>query len=217
MTMTHIPELPLRHEALAPRIATDGPAPLIILLHGYGSNEEDLLQLAPYLPDTCQLVSFRAPFMLRPGSNCWFEIAFTPEGMWRDLTQAAQAFTVLNESIDAAIAAYHTNPARTFVVGFSQGGGMAGMCGLRRNDIVGTAMLSGINPWALDTFSETPVGDFLVVHGTFDEVVKVQTGHETRDNLQAIGANVHYAEVPIGHTIDLRVIAELTKFIGARL
>jgi phospholipase/carboxylesterase len=215
--MTNMPELPLRHEAIAPRVATDTPAPLIILLHGYGSNEEDLLQLAPYLPDTCQLVSLRAPFMLRPGSNCWFEIAFTPEGMWRDLTQAAQAYTVLDESITAAIAAYGTDPTRTFVVGFSQGGGMAGMCGLRRNDINGTVILSGINPWDLDVFDATPTGDFLVVHGTFDEVVKVQTGHQTRDNLRAIQANVHYAEVPIGHTIDLRVIAELTKFIGARL
>jgi phospholipase/carboxylesterase len=215
--MTNMPELPLRHEAIAPRVATNTPAPLIILLHGYGSNEEDLLQLAPYLPDTCQLVSLRAPFMLRPGSNCWFEIAFTPEGMWRDLTQAAQAYTVLDESITAAIAAYGTDPSRTFVVGFSQGGGMAGMCGLRRNDINGTVILSGINPWDLNSFSETPNGDFLVVHGTFDEVVKVQTGHQTRDNLHAIQANVHYAEVPIGHTIDLRVIAELTKFIGARL
>jgi phospholipase/carboxylesterase len=215
--MTQIPELTLRHEALAPRSATEGPAPLIVLLHGYGSNEEDLLQLAPYLPDECQLVSFRAPFMLRPGSNCWFEIAFTPEGMWRDLTQAAQAYTVLDESISAAIAAYNTDPSRTFVVGFSQGGGMAGMCGLRRNDIKGTAILSGINPWHLDSFSEAPTSDFLVVHGTFDEVVKVETGHETRDNLQALLANVRYAEIPIGHTIDLRVIAELTKFLGARL
>lgn len=215
--MSNTPELPLRHEAIAPRVATEGPAPLIILLHGYGSNEEDLLQLAPYLPETCQLVSFRAPFMLRPGSNCWFEIAFTPDGMWRDLSQAVQAYTILDESITAAIAAYHTDPSRTFVVGFSQGGGMAGMCGLRRRDIAGTAILSGINPWYLGTFDETPTSDFLVVHGTFDEVVKVETGHETRDQLQALHANVRYAELPIGHTIDLRVIAELTRFLGARL
>lgn len=215
--MTHIPELPLRHEAIAPRQTTDGPAPLIVLLHGYGSNEEDLLQLAPYLPDTCHLVSFRAPFMLHVGSNCWFEIAFTAEGMWRDTTQAAQAYTVLDESITAAIEAYSTDPARTFVVGFSQGGGMAGMCGLRRTDITGTAILSGINPWDLASFDTQPNGDFLVVHGAFDEVVPVQTGHATHNHLHEINAAVTYAEFPIGHTIDLRVIAALTKFIGARL
>ncbi|MBM4414288.1 MAG: phospholipase [Chloroflexi bacterium] len=215
--MTHTPELPLRHEAIAPRIATDAQPPLIVLLHGYGSNEEDLLQLAPYLPDTCQLVSFRAPFMLRPGSNCWFEIAFTPEGIWRDLTQAEQSYVVLDESISAAITAYNTDPTRTFVVGFSQGGGMAGICGLRRTDIMGTAILSGINPWDLASFDTQPAGDFLVVHGTYDEVVKVSIGHETRHRLTTVHANVHYAELPIGHTIDLRVIAELTRFIGARL
>jgi len=215
--MTHPPEFPLRHEAMAPRIATDAQPPLIIMLHGYGSNEEDLLQLAPYLPDACQIVSFRAPFMLRPGSNCWFEIAFTPEGMWRDLTQAEQAYTILDESIRAAVIAYNTDPTRTFVVGFSQGGGMAGICGLRRTDIKGTAILSGINPWDLGTFDTPPKGDFLVVHGTYDEVVQVDTGHETRQRLTAVHANVQYAEFPIGHTIDLRVIAELTRFIGARL
>ena len=144
--MSDIPEFPLRHEALAPRIATSQP-PLLILLHGYGTNEEDLLQLAPYIPDQFQIVSFRAPFMLMPGANAWFEIDITPGKIRGDSAQARDALRVLNESIDAAIQTYHTNPAATFVLGFSQGSAMAGLVALSRADICGAVLLSGVNPF----------------------------------------------------------------------
>lgn len=212
--MSEIPEFPLRHEALAPRVATPQP-PLLILLHGYGTNEEDLLQLAPYIPDQFQIVSFRAPFMLMPGANAWFEIDIAPGKIRGDSAQARDALRVLNESIDAAIQTYHTNPAATFVLGFSQGGAMAGLVALSRADICGTVLLSGVNPFGLWDHTNLPAShpDLLIVHGTYDEVVPVAHGHDTRDTFISHRFTVRYDELPIGHTIDLRVIGKFVQFL----
>lgn len=215
--MSDMPEFALRHESTPPRIDIPQP-PLVVLLHGYGSNEEDLLQLAPYFPDQCRIVSFRAPFLLMPGANCWYELDFGSHGIRADIGQAQQSLTVLSESISAAIAAYATDPERTFVVGFSQGGGMAGLVATQLPHLRGAAILSGINPFTLSTNElPTPQCDVLVVHGSFDEVVPVAVGHGTRDQLRERGVAVTYAEYPIGHTVDLRVIASLTRFLGERL
>ena len=216
--MSDIPDLVLRHEALAPRIAINQP-PLLVLLHGYGSNEEDLLQIAPYLPDQLRIVSLRAPFMLMPGSNAWFAIEPSTNGLVCDVTQAQLALVVLNESIDEAIRIYGTDPQHTFVAGFSQGGAMAGLVAMSRTDVRGTVIMSGINPLKVTPTLPTPPcsGDILVVHGILDEVVPVSDGHESRDALRELGFAVQYVEYPIGHTIDLRVIGALTGFLNQRL
>ena len=216
--MSAIPDLTLRHEALAPRIATTKP-PLLVLLHGYGSNEEDLLQIAPYLPDQLQIVSVRAPFMLMPGANAWFAIEPSNNGLICDITQAQLALVVLNESIDQAIRIYGTDPQQTFVAGFSQGGAMAGLVAMSRTDVRGTVIMSGINPLTVTpTLPATPChGDILVVHGILDEVVPVSDGQGSRDALRELGFDVQYVEYPIGHTVDLRVIGALTGFLNQRL
>ena len=211
-------ELPLRHEALSPRSPSVAP-PLLVLLHGYGSNEEDLLQLAPYLPEECQIISLRAPLMLAPGSNCWYELAFTQEGIVADHIQAMHSLAILRETFHAAIRAYTCDEKRVAVIGFSQGAGMAGMLALCEPMIRCSVLLSGLNPFAMMTTNDITVShpNVLVVHGSYDEVVPIATGHASRDAFVAHGATVQYAEYPIGHTIDLRVIAALTTFLSTQL
>jgi phospholipase/carboxylesterase len=190
-----------------------------VLLHGYGSNEEDLLQLAPFLPDECQIVSFRAPLMLSPGANCWYELAFTENGLLADHRQARQSLQVLREALHAAVAAYTCDPERVAVIGFSQGAGMAGMLALTEPSLRCSILLSGLNPFAMLPAEEQTVTDqrLLVVHGSYDEVVPVAIGHATRDTFTEHGATVTYAEYPIGHTIDMRVIAAIGTFLASTL
>ncbi|MFN5678162.1 MAG: alpha/beta hydrolase [Roseiflexaceae bacterium] len=215
--MNEFPELPLRHESLAPRVSRIAP-PLLVLLHGYGTNEEDLLQLAPYLPDDMHIVSMRAPYMLMPGANAWFEIDIAPGHIRGDQSQASHALTVLNESIDAAVVAYGTNPAATFVMGFSQGGAMAGLVALTRNDLKGVAILSGVNPFSMGSgaavHAPCPV---LIVHGSLDEVVPVTHGQMSHTQFNDAGYPTQYVELPIGHTIDLRVIGVLVRFLHEQM
>ena len=67
--------LSLHHLVREPKIKLD-KNPLLLLLHGYGSNEDDLFSFANELPDTYYIISARAPFTLQYGSYAWYSINF---------------------------------------------------------------------------------------------------------------------------------------------
>ena len=96
---------------------------------------------------------------------------------------------------------------------------MAGLVAMSRNDVRGTVIMSGINPFKVTpNLPTTPCNsDILIVHGTIDEVVSLMDGQASRDSLLELGFAVKYIEFPIGHTIDLRVIGALTRFLTQRL
>src|SRR5258707_1243339 len=106
--------LSLTHLFQQPRQSSDGPPPLLILLHGLGSNEHDLVGLAPYLDPRFQIVSARAPYTLTPGSYAWFELGWTATGITIDPRQAEQSRVLLVGFIAEALAAYGGDPARVY-------------------------------------------------------------------------------------------------------
>ena len=73
-------DLPLAYAEHAPATPVANP-PLLVLLHGYGANEHDLIGLAPMLDQRLLTLSPRAPLVLAPFAFAWFEIAFTGQGI----------------------------------------------------------------------------------------------------------------------------------------
>jgi len=67
--------LSLEH-LIKPSAQETGKAPVIFLLHGYGSNEEDLFSFAPELPEAYTIISVRAPYPMQPFGNAWYAINF---------------------------------------------------------------------------------------------------------------------------------------------
>ena len=72
--MTTAP-LSLEH-LIRPSSLTEGKPPVMFLLHGYGSNEEDLFSFAPELPEELCIISVRAPYPMEPYGNAWYAINF---------------------------------------------------------------------------------------------------------------------------------------------
>src|SRR5690349_9155450 len=87
--------LSLTHLFQPPRLPADGPPPLLLLLHGYGSNERDLIGLAPYLDSRFQIMSARAPHMLMPDGYAWFELGWTDTDITINFQQAEQSRALL--------------------------------------------------------------------------------------------------------------------------
>src|SRR5215216_815099 len=114
-------QLALIHLTQQPRGRTEDPPPLLILLHGYGSNVAGLFGLAPYLVSRFVIVSVRAPYTLMHGSYAWFEIDWTASGFTIDAQQADASRKLVTEFIGAATSAYGADPARVYLCGFSQG------------------------------------------------------------------------------------------------
>ncbi|HEX8351446.1 MAG TPA: alpha/beta hydrolase-fold protein, partial [Pyrinomonadaceae bacterium] len=139
--------LSLTHLVREPRERTGGRPPLLLLLHGFGSNEADLLGLAPALDGRVLVVSARAPVVLGPGSYAWFRLDLTPEGMVADLAQAMGSLEMLPGFIDELVEAYGTDAGATYVAGFSQGAMMSLALMLTRPErVAGVAAMSGRLP-----------------------------------------------------------------------
>jgi phospholipase/carboxylesterase len=84
--------------------------PLLILLHGYGSNEQDLFSFSEELPDHFLIISAQAPIQMSAGSYAWYAINFdTVNGKFSDLKQAKEAIDTLAIFIDKIKEKYKTN------------------------------------------------------------------------------------------------------------
>jgi phospholipase/carboxylesterase len=181
---------------------------LVVLLHGYGSNGDDLIGLAPFfaqaLPDA-DFVSPNAPFPceMSPMGFQWFGFQDrTPEMLLGGAQLAAQ---FIDRFLDAELARRGLKDRDLALVGFSQGTMMSLHVGLRRGNAIGGILgFSGslIGPDALETEirSRPPV---LLVHGTADQVVPYDAMDAAATLLKALGVPVETESRPgLVHSID---------------
>jgi phospholipase/carboxylesterase len=199
-----------------------GAPPLLILLHGIGSNEEDLMGLEPYLDERFLIVSARAPFSYGSGGYAWFEIQWMPDRIAIDRAQAQQSRELLVRFIGEAVAAYGADPARVYLMGFSQGAMMSGWVALTQPELVaGATLMSGRVPEELRDQIASPeqlAGKlFLVVHGTRDEVLPIHNGRASRDLLQRLPVELTYREYPMGHEVSAQSLTDVVTWLSARL
>lgn len=202
----------------------DGAPPLLVLLHGVGSNENDLISMAPYLDQRFLILSARAPYNYGWGGYAWFEIRFTPGGelVQVDPQQILASRERIVQFIGEAAGAYGADPARVYLMGFSQGAMMSGLVALSRPDLVaGTVLMSGRLPAEVRPLlapAEQLAGKpFLVVHGTRDPLLPIQNGRESRDLLASLPVDLTYKEYPMEHQVSAESLADVTAWLSARL
>jgi phospholipase/carboxylesterase len=194
-----------------------------VLLHGVGSDEEDLFGLAPHLDPRLVVVSARAPYPARPMGFGWYAIDWTTQPPVIDPTQAETSRAAIAEFVEELLAAHGADPARVFLFGFSQGAIMALGVALARPDLVrGVIAHSGrLLPQFLARAAPASAVervDALLLHGTDDEVVPVERGREARDLLAPLlGPRVAWREYPIGHGIAPESLADAAAWVSARL
>jgi phospholipase/carboxylesterase len=190
----------------------------LILLHGRGTDEFDLVPLLEALDPEHRLVGLtpRAPLSLPPGGAHWYivrQVGYPDSGTFFDsLASVSQWLDRLPEELDIPW-------ERIVVGGFSMGAVMSYAIGLgpRRPTPAGIMALSGFIP-TVDGFelelgraSGLPVA---IAHGSADEVISVEFGRDARDRLQAAGADLLYRESPVPHTIDPAIIPGLREWLA---
>ena len=217
--------LSLTHLLREPRARAEGRPPLLLLLHGIGSNEADLFALTPYLDERFLVVSARAPFEMGAGSYAWFNIGFTPEGIVADKAQLKTSLKLLSKFVDELAEAYGADAGRVYLAGFSQGALMSTAFALKYpGKVAGVVAMSGSLPaqmLAYTTDREALAGTrFLVTHGLHDAVLPVEQGRATREHLKTLPVDLTYREYPMGHEVSAEslrdVSAWLTESLDAR-
>ena len=210
--------LSLTYRVVPAQRPVDGvPPPGLLLLHGRGADELDLLGLAAALDPRLMLISARAPHRWHVGYH-WYDLLDigVPEPASYAVGRAR-----LEAFVGEIVAARGLDPRRLYLLGFSQGAMMAGGLALTMPErIAGAVLLSGYLPLR----QELPVREaalrglpVFVGHGRYDDVIPVRYGHEARDYLTRVGADLTYREYPLPHTIGEEELAEVTAWLTVRL
>lgn len=197
------------------------PHPGLLLLHGLGSNEDDLFTLASQLDPRLTAISVRAPQSYRWGGYMWWDIDQESAGLGGAGIQASMK--LLDRFLTEAIAAYDLDAARIYAGGFSQGAAMAGAFGLLHPDrVAGAIMASGFLPPDPDNdgryrTEEAAGHPFFQAHGTADPVVSITYARMTRDFLETTPVDLTYREYPMGHEVSLDELQDLRRWLDGTL
>ena len=196
------------------------PKNMVMLLHGYGANGADLIDLARYwetaLPDTV-FVSPDAPFPCEGGpfGFQWFSLrSFDPEYMMRGVMEAVP---ILNQFINKMLEHYHLPDEKLALAGFSQGTMMALYTGPRRaGRIAGVLGYSGtlLETEELNNSSihKMPVH---LIHGDSDDVVSVNYYYTAREVLERAGFTVSGGVTRgLTHSIDPEGVQSGGEFLA---
>jgi phospholipase/carboxylesterase len=203
------------------RPAAGAPEGALVLFHGRGADEHDLLPLLDMLDPERRLLgaSARGPLSLPPGGAHWYAVRRVgypdPETFHSTYPQVANW-------LDDLLAEHGIATERTVLGGFSQGSVMSYALGLgaRRPRPAGIMALSGFIPEVegfeldLGKAAGLPVA---IGHGTHDPVISVEFGKDARDRLVEAGADVTYRESPMAHTIDPAFLRELPGWLRGAL
>lgn len=192
--------------------------PLVIFLHGYGSNEQDLFGIKDELPAGYNYLSVRAPIVMEEGSYQWFRKK--GEGAYNGETDDLKAGgKVLLDFVAQAVKKYHTEQSKVYLVGFSQGAIMSYEVGLRHPDAVGgIAALSGRILPVLKSELKTdekhqPLAIF-IGHGTADKRLPLIDGTEANRLLQSLSLKPEFhAYQGVGHNISAEEIQDLSAWL----
>lgn len=203
-----------------PKQAIENP-PLLILLHGYGSNEQDLFSFADELPDELLIISARAPYELGFGAYAWYAINFDDvNGKFSDLKQAQESIDKIASFIDEIKEKYNTNSDKTFLLGFSQGAILSYATSLQySNKAQHIVALSGyINEDLLPKeVAKNIQTDYYISHGTVDQVLPIDWARKAPKLLSEYGLKSDYSEYPVGHGVAPKNFYSFKEWIVKRL
>jgi phospholipase/carboxylesterase len=203
------------------RPARGEPAGALVLAHGRGADERDLLPFLDLLDPHGRLVGITpgGPFSFPPGGRHWYAV---PRVGYPDPATFQEGYSMLGALVDAIPDVFGVPASRTILGGFSQGTVMSYALGLGAGRPVpaGIIALSGFIPtvegWEPDLESRRGLPVW-ISHGRRDPVISVEFGRAARDLLTAGGLDVTYGETEAAHHVDPRAIATLPAWIEAAI
>lgn len=206
---------PYEFKHIAPTYANE-KQPAIFLLHGMGSNEDDLFQLTTAIDGACHIFSLRGPINATPGYAFYLEQEGEPvRNVFDQVLMHTQNF------IYEAIQEYDLDLERIYVMGFNQGAVLAQSLALTMgNKLAGVIALSGFLPKFVEEeyvkFNVDRLKIFMS-HGTYDYVVPFEWAQNAKERFEDYGADVTFKAYEDGHGVTPQNIEDLSAFLKAQL
>ncbi len=197
-------------------------APLILMLHGYGSDENDLFSFANELSEEYIIISLKAPNALQPSGNAWYAINFDAQkGKFSDIEQAILSRELVKTFLEEAIEAYPIDKSKVSLLGFSQGTILSFALALSYPEVIKNVIgLSGyVDTNMIEAGYESKDFSHLKVynsHGSVDQVIPVEWARQNKPLLEKLNIDMIYEEYPVGHGINPQNFQSLKNWLKAQ-
>ena len=209
----------LEHRVLRPEGTGAARFPTLIMLHGRGADEEDLIGLSERYDPRLLILSARAPYPFPYGGGfTWYDVGAvgTPDpAMFR------QSYDRLSQFVDDALLHYPVDPAQLYLLGFSMGTVMSYALALARPGIFrGVIANSGYVPEGTHlAFRWQDLGEasLFIAHGTEDPVIPIEFARRAKKLFEQSPAHVEYREYPMGHEISEQSLGDSAAFLSRLL
>ena len=194
-----------------------GKTPILFLLHGYGSHEEDLYSFANYLPEEYLIISLRAPLTLGFGGYAWYSIHFNEQqDKWSDDAEAKTAQEIILYNIDYHLEQFKLEGQKVSLLGFSQGAILSWAVGLSHPERIDKIIaLSGYVNEDIFGYAKEGLDQLRIFssHGTEDPTLPVDWARKGIALVEKKDLKVEYKEYPAGHGINPENFADLLAWL----
>jgi phospholipase/carboxylesterase len=200
-----------------PKIKIENP-PILILLHGLGSNENDLFGLVQHLPDSFLILSLRAPRTIKEGSYRWYDLQWVNGEPVGNKSEQEESRDILIRFLENLHKKHKFDKKRVYLGGFSQGAVMSLAVALKSPELLkGIIVLSGKIPEAADLLSSNKSYyerlKIFMAHGTEDKVLSVEGARFLKSFLEKNRFRVEYHEFNMVHTINKETLTALNLWL----
>lgn len=190
--------------------------PILVLLHGYGSDKNDLFSFVPDLPEDWLVVSFQAPNTTPYGGYSWYDIDFSDSDKFINVAQAEASIQLIIKQIEDIKNQYQIN-SKVHLCGFSQGGILSYALALQNPELFQKVA-------CLSTYPEQKILQnikdkkslehlrFFVSHGTEDNVIPLEWGKKGYELLYDLSLFFSFREYQNGHGINAKNYQDLMQF-----
>ncbi|WP_143884690.1 alpha/beta hydrolase [Chryseobacterium binzhouense] len=194
--------------------------PILFMLHGYGSNEQDLFSFRESLPEDWIIVSFRAPLSTEFEGFSWYDIDFNNPDKFIDVQQANEALEAVTEHIMTIINNYGLTDSKTHLCGFSQGGILCYALALRYPELFN--LVACLSCYPEEKLLTDIVRDkkklenlrFFISHGTDDAIIPLDWGRKAAELLYDLSCYFSFREYMSGHGVNQKNYMDLMAFFS---
>jgi phospholipase/carboxylesterase len=192
------------------------------MLHGFGSNEQDLFTLAKIIAPDFTVFSLRAPLSTGRGGYCWYKLEFLPNQKFRhDYAQAKISRDQIMSFIRSACRSFNLDSNNVYLLGFSQGAimsyelAMSGPGAIRGIVALSGSMMENSQE-AIKEPDKIKKLRYFIAHGTADDVIRIADGEKAAAFLKEKGVtDLTFRKYPMRHNISEAELQDIKAWLKA--